>query len=106
MKIPAGNLEFKDKGYLLPVDLLYLPYREEKNKKVLYKAETNLRDLVFRVEHTRAELLGEKYEANTGIRDSNLIQMLENIINSNTVQLPTSVKEIKSTKNLNVKKMK
>lgn len=86
LKISAGSLKFKDRGYLLPFDIIYLPYREEKDKKVLYKAETNLRDLVFKVEQKRAELLGDKYKATTGIRDPELKQMLENIISINTVQ--------------------
>lgn len=86
LKIPAGNLNFKDKGYLLPLDIIYLPYREENDKKVLYKAEANLRNLVFKAEQKRAELLGNEYRANTGIRDLELKQMLENIISSNTVQ--------------------
>jgi hypothetical protein len=86
LRIPAGDLRFKDEGYFLPLDIIYLPYREENDKKVLYKAETNLRDLVFRIEQKRAELLGEEYVANTGLRDPDLKQMLESIENNNTIR--------------------
>ncbi len=102
LKAPAGNLNFKDSRYLLPLDIIYLPYREEKDKKVLYKAEENLRNLVFKAEQKRAELLGSEYKPDTGIRDIELKQMLEDITSSNTVQSPTT--DIKQTKNSNTEK--
>lgn len=99
LKASAGNLNFKDSRYLLPLDIIYLPYREEKDKKVLYKAEDNLRNLVFKAEQKRAELLGDEYRANTGIRDPELKQMIENIISINTTQL--TKEENKPTQILN-----
>ena len=58
----------------------------------MYKAETNLRDLVARIEQKRAELLGEKYTPNTGMKDLELKAMLEKISSSKIVQ-PLKISE-------------
>lgn len=84
LEIPDHGIPFRDEGYILPLDFIYLPYREEEDKKVLYKAEDNLRYLVSRVEQKRAELLGDKYKPHTGIKDLELKEMLEKISGKNS----------------------
>ena len=84
--IASSDLRFKDRRYELPWDFLYLAYREEKDKKVLYKAETNLRHLLSKIEKQRIILLGDEYKVITGIKDFELKQMLENISGSKIIQ--------------------
>lgn len=83
LKLPAYDFSFKEKDYRLPTDLIYLPYREESDKKVLYKAENNLRDLLFKVQRARKELLKDGYKPSTGIRDVELKKILEKISGKN-----------------------
>jgi hypothetical protein len=99
---PAGSFKFKNR-YSLPSNLIFISQREEREKKILYKAEKNLLDLLFRIEEKRRELFGEGYKANTGIIDLNLKQTLESIENSNTIQSP--IREIQIVKNSKVEKI-
>lgn len=94
----SGDLKFKDNGYFLPEDFLYLPYREETDRKVLYKAETNLRNLVAKIENERAKLLGNKYLAKTGIKDPELIDLLNNIKGNKTTKSTTTVDAVVTCK--------
>lgn len=99
---PARSFKFKN-GYSLPSNLIFISQREERERKILYKAEKNLLDLLFRIEEKRRELFGKGYKANTGIIDLDLKQMLENIENSNTIQSP--IREIQLVKNSKVEKI-
>ena len=85
------GLKFMDEEYALPFNFIFLPYREESDRKVLYKAETNLRDLLGRIEAKRRLLLGEAYKPNTGINNLELREMLENIKSGKTIKIENQV---------------
>lgn len=80
------GFKFIDEKYVLPWDFLYLPYREESDRKVLYRAETSLRDLLGRIEAKRRFLLGKEYKPNTGLKDPELREMLKNIENGKNIE--------------------
>jgi hypothetical protein len=97
------KIKFKDSGHVLPEDLLFLSYRDEADMKVIYKAEKNLKNLIYQIENKRKELLGNEYKPKTGVEDLNLKGMLENVISTKSIAMDNFVgrDDIKASKDFN-----